>query len=170
MSVHYPPYLARPGGPLARSPGRDALRSAALHESSHSVVGEALGYRTGRIRIDGRGGGGYRRAADGRGGPTPAVVLIAGQVGAKLLAEDGPQFRLRHEGDDAQIREATGGRRDLRDAAEREARNILLCHRKSVRAIAERLLAVGTLEGAELDELLLPVRTEYVRRFVKGAA
>ena len=164
MSVHYGPMDARPGGPRARGPGRDALRSAAFEESCHAVAYAAENYRVVRLSVDGRGGG--RCRTDQRGRRESAAALAAGQAGAALFAETGPQSRLRHESDDAQIREATGGRRDLREAAEREARHILLCHRKSVRAIAERLLAVGVLEGADLDYLLLPVRTEHVRRSV----
>jgi len=169
MSVHYGPMDARPGGPRARGPGRDALRSAAYEEASHAVAMAAVGEPVAGVSVNGRGGGRCWRVP-GTSRPHSLVGTVAGQIGAALFAETGPQCRLRHAGDNEMIREATGGRRELREAAEREARNILLCHRKSVRAIAERLLAVGVIEGAELDALLLPVRTEYVRRFVKGAA
>ena len=160
----YPPYLARPGGPRARGASRDALRSAAYEEASHATAFAAENFRVLRLSVDGRGGG--RCRTDQRGRRESAAALAAGQVGAALFAETGPQSRLRHEDDDAQIREATGGRRDLRERAEREARNILLTHARTVRAIAERLLAVGTLEGAELDALLFPVRAAFVRRCV----
>jgi len=161
----YPPWNVPPGGPRARGASRDALRSAAYEEASHAVAMAAVGEPVAGVSVNGRGGGRCWRVP-GTSRPHSLVGTVAGQVGAAMFAEDGPQFRLRHVGDDEMIREATGGRRDLREAAEREARNILLAHARTVRAIAERLLAVGVLEGADLDELLFPVRTEHVRRSV----
>jgi len=151
--------------PAADWAAKEAARfSAAVHEASHATVGEALGYRTGRIRIGARGEGGYRRAANGRVGPTPAAVLIAGQLGAAMFAEREPCCRLRNETDNEAVREATGGRRDLRAAAEQEARTILQIHRATVLAVAKRLLSAWSLEDAELDVLLVEPRIWFLDR------
>jgi len=166
---NYPRWNVPPGAPRARGPGRDALRSAAFEEGSHAVGYAAENYRVVRLSVDGRGGG--RCRIDHTGRPESLVGIVAGQVGARMFGEDGPQFRLRHVSDNEEISAATGGRRDLRERAEREARQILSLHKRTVRALAERLLEVGVVEGAELDRLLLPVRTEYVKQFAsRGAA
>jgi len=140
-------------------------RAVATEEAGHMVVGCAEGLPaesagityarnilTGALEI----AGGYARFA---GAPTiPAATAIAGLEALRMWGLESALTRDAHARDEQLERAAIGYDWTARKQATRYARAILTSHTAVVSAIADRIVATGHVEGAELERLLAPVR------------
>jgi hypothetical protein len=103
----------------------------------------------------------------GPGVQCSAVVAVAGRLGARM-AGYGDQHRFMSHDVDRGLLAAAIARSGSwsvpeRDRAEKRARDVLAVHWGAVEAVADALMATGSVEGAELGRLLAPVRAHAQR-------